>query len=185
MRLMKSVFLAAMLAASGWAGAAHAEEGVAIDCKQTDLNFEAPGFKVDCKDYSRSSVSVGEMNAATKAYTLFAMSEAELTFLHIFSNHVLGGTRLYFDKRSLSAEIEDHFNAKFSDWADADEIGDYEVKRVNVAFKSGDPMECVAFRQYGARRQEGVSGMTVGFACSASGRDKAVDALKRFAGEAK
>lgn len=182
MRLMKGFFLAVALL---WSGVASAEEGVAVDCKDTDLKFEAPGFKVDCKDYSRSSISVGEMNAATRAYTLFAMSEAELTFMHVFSNHVLGGTRLYFDKRSLQAEIEDHFSAKFSEWADADEIGDYEVKRVNVAFKSGDPMECVAFRQYGARRQEGVSGMTVGFACSAGGRDKAVEALKRFAGEAK
>jgi hypothetical protein len=182
---MKWALVAAALLAAGWAGGANAEEGEKVDCKDTDLNFEAPGFKVDCKDYSRSSVSVGETNAATRAYSLFAMSEADLTFLHVFSNHVLGGTRLYFDKRGLESEIEDHFNAKFSDWADADEIGDYEVKRVNVAFKTGDPMECLAFRKYGARRQEGVSGMTVGFTCSASGRDHAVDVLKRFTGETK
>src|SRR4051812_41197128 len=128
MRFPKGLLLAAAVIASSWVGAARAEEeGKKVDCKETDLDFEAPGFKVDCKDYSRSSISVGEMNAATKAYSMFAMSEAELTFLHVFSNHVLGGTRLYFSKRSLQAEIEDHFNAKFSDWSDVDDIGDYEV----------------------------------------------------------
>jgi hypothetical protein len=175
--------LLAVAVATSCIGVALADEGTKVDCKETDLAFDAPGFTTDCKDYSRSSISVGEMNAATRSYTLFAMSEADLTFLHIYSTRVLGGTRLYFDRRSLESEIEDHFSAKFSAWSDAEDIGDYEVKKVDASFKSGDPMECVAFRKLGGRRQEGVSGMTVGFACSGTGRDHAVDTLKRFAGE--
>lgn len=182
MRWMACGLLAVALTVSTL-GPVRAEEGTKVDCKQTDLAFDAPGFAVDCKDYSRSSVSVGEMNAATKTYSLFAISKADLTFLHVYSNRVLGGTRLYFNRSSLESDIEDHFNGKFSSWTDAEDAGDYEVKTVDATFKSGDPMECVAFRKLGARRQEGVSGMTVGFACSANGRDRALDAMKRFTGE--
>ena len=185
MRWMQNTILATALLAVLSAGAARAEEGVKVDCKETNLTFDAPGFDVDCKDFSRSSVSVGEANAATKTYTLFAMSEADLTFLHVFSNRVLGGTGFYFTKRSLEAEIEDNFTAKFSDWGSEDDVGDYEVKHVTAAFKNDDPVECFAFRKLGSRRQVGFAGMTVGFACSAGGRDHALDALKRFAGETK
>jgi hypothetical protein len=181
MRWTTGVALAVACAVAGF-GTARAE-GTKIDCKETDLEFDAPGFTVDCKDFSRSSISVGEMNAATRTYSLFAMSEADLTFLNVFSNHVLGGTRLYFNRTSLESDIEEHFTGKFSGWTDAEDAGDYTVKTVDATFKSGDPMECVAFRKLGARRQEGVSGMTVGFACSDSGREKALDAMKRFTGE--
>jgi hypothetical protein len=160
-------------------------EGTKIECKETDLEFDAPGFTVDCKDFSRSSISVGETNAATRTYSLFAISEADLTFLNVFSNRVLGGTRLYFNRSSLESDIEEHFTGKFSSWTDAEDAGDYTVKTVDATFKSGDPMECVAFRKLGARRQEGVAGMTVGFACSASGRDRATEAMKKFVGETK
>ena len=171
------------LAGDAQTGAAQAEEGKKVECSDTNLQFDAPGFTVKCKDYSQASLSVGEVNAATKTYSLFAVSETDLTFLNVFSNHVLGGTRLYYDRRSLESDLEDHFHAKFSDWASEDDAGGYEVKRVTVALKNDEPMECVAFRKLGARRQQGVSGMTVGFACSGNGRQHAVDAMKRFVGE--
>jgi len=183
MRLVNGMGWAALLLAACWANAALAEEGEKIDCKETGLAFDAPGFTVDCKDYSRSSISVGEMNAATKTYSLFAISEADLTLLNVFSIRVLGGTRLYLQVRSLESDIEEHFTGRFAGWSQAEDVGDYEVKTVDVTFKGGDPMECVGFRKLGARRQEGVSGMTVGFTCSASGRDRAIEAMKRFAGE--
>jgi len=183
MRWLNGAMLAAALTACLTA-TAHAEEGEKVDCKETSLQFDAPGFTVKCKDYSRASLSVGEVNAATKTYSLFAISEADLTFLNVFSNHVLGGTRLYYDRRSLESEIEDHFDGKFSGWASEEDVGGYEVKRVTVAFKNDDPMECIAFRKMGARRQQGVSGMTVGFACSGSDRQHAVAAMKQFVGEA-
>jgi hypothetical protein len=183
MRWMREMILAAAsVAAFSMSAVAHAE-GVEVDCKETDLEFEAPGFTVNCKDYSRNSVSGEELNAGMQTYTLFALSEADLTFLHVFSNHVIGGTRIYFTRRSLETEIEDSFTAKFSDWGDEDDVGDYEVKHVTAAFDNDDPVECLAFRKMGARRHSGVSGMMVGFACSASGRDHALTALKRFAEE--
>jgi hypothetical protein len=176
---MKGVFLAA--AAILCVAGARADDGRSIDCGETGLKFEAPGFTVKCEDYSRSSISVGELNAASQTYSLYAFSEADITFLQVYSKRVLGGTRLYIKKRSLESEIGDSFSgAKFSDWNAKDDIGDFEVKHVNIAFGSGEPEECVAFRKLGARRYEGVTGLTVGFACSGNGRDHAVDALKNF-----
>jgi len=173
----------AMMILACCAGTAQALEGKEIDCKSTDMNFAAPRFKVTCKDYSRSSVSVGQSLAGSNSYSLFAVSEADLTFLDAFSDHVLGS--VYYSRRSMEADLEDNYDSKFADWATQDDIGDYEIRNVTATFKSNEPMECVAFRKLGARRQEGVSGMTVGFACSANGRDRALDAMKRFTGETK
>jgi len=181
---MRGVILAAamaLLVLSG--GAARADDGREVDCKKTNLQFEAPGFAVNCKDYSRNSVSVGEMSAATQFYGMFAISEADITFLQAYSKAVLGGTRIYIQRRSLESEIEDTFSSKFSDWGDEADIGDFEVKHVTVTANSGEPADCIAFRKLGARRYEGVSGLTAGYACSGSGRDKALDAVKQFAAD--
>jgi hypothetical protein len=177
------MILAAASVAAFSMGATARAEGVEVDCKDTDLEFQAPGFTVKCKDYSRNSVSGDELNAGMQTYTLFALSEADLTFLHVFSNRVIGGTRIYFSRRSLETEIEDSFTAEFSDWGAEEDVGDFEVKHVTAAFENDDPVECLAFRRLGARRHGGVSGMKVGFACSGSGREHALDALKRFADE--
>jgi len=179
-RGMRRVILAAaaMLALS--TVVARADEGVEIDCKKTNLSFEAPGYTVKCTDYSRSTISLSELNAATQTYVLFAMSEADITFLQAYSKRVLGGTRIYLHRRSLESELENSFSFKFSDWADEADVGDFEVKHVTVTFESGEPSECIAFRKLGARRYEGVAGLTAGFACSANGRDHAVAALKHF-----
>lgn len=163
------------------AGAAVADDGTEIDCKKTNLSFEAPGYTVKCTDYSRSSISLSELNAASQTYVLFALSEADVTFIQAYSKRVLGGTRIYIHRRSLESELENSFSFKFSDWGDEANVGDFEVKHVTVTFESGEPSECVAFRKYGARRYEGVAGLTAGFACSANGRDHAVQALQHFA----
>jgi hypothetical protein len=178
MRWISGAFLAAILALG--AVGARADEGKAVDCKETNLQFEAPGFTVKCSDYSQSSVNVGELNAATKTYVLFAASEADITFLQAYTKRVLGGTRIYIKQRSLESELENSFSFEFSDWGDEADIGDFKVKHVSVTFKSGEPEECLAFRKLGARRYEGVAGLTAGFTCSGSGRDHALDALKRF-----
>jgi hypothetical protein len=181
---MATVFaMAALCAAAVAASPALAAEGREIDCADTNLKFDAPGFTVDCKDYSQNSISAGEMNAGTRTFTLFAISEQNLTFLHVYSNRVLGGTRLYFTRRGLESEVTDNFTAKFSNWGDEDDIGDYEVKHVTATFEGDEPMECLAFRKENGRRQEGISGKTVGFTCSGEGRDKALSALKHFVGE--
>src|SRR5689334_18650767 len=114
---MRGVILAAsmaLLVLSG--GAARADEGREVDCKKTNLQFEAPGFTVRCKDYSDNSVSVGELNAGTQFYGMFAISEADITFMQAYSKAVLGGTRIYIQRRSLESELEDTFSSKFSDW---------------------------------------------------------------------
>jgi hypothetical protein len=138
---------------------------------------------VTCKDYSESSISLSEINAASRTYTLFAMSNAELSFMHVLSNHVLGGTRIYLKLRSLESQIEDNFEAKLSNWGDEEDVGDYEVKHVTAVFDNDDPMECLAFRKLAGRRDAGVSGMTVGFSCAAGGRDKAMATVKAFIGQ--
>jgi hypothetical protein len=179
---MRGVILAAamaLLALSG--GAARADDGREVDCKKTNLQFDAPGFTVNCKDYSRNSVSVGEMSAATQFYGMFAISEADITFIQAYSKAVLGGTRIYIKRGSFESELEDTFSSRFSDWGDEADIGDFEIKHVTVTANSGEPADCIAFRKLGARRYEGVTGLTAGYACSGSGREKALEAVKRFA----
>ena len=46
--------------------ASAADDSKAVDCSDTALKFEAPGYEVTCKDYSRSSVSVDTMAIAVK-----------------------------------------------------------------------------------------------------------------------
>jgi hypothetical protein len=183
LRGMRGIVLTAALALlvlSG--GAARADEGREIDCKKTNLHFEAPGFTAHCKDYSDNSINVGELNAASQFYGLFAMSEADITFIQAYSKAVLGGTRIYINRRSMESELGDTFSSKFSDWGEEEDIGDYEIKHVTVTSNSGEPADCIGFLKLGARRFEGVSGLTAGFACSAGGRDKAREAVKRFVG---
>jgi hypothetical protein len=160
------------------AGTALADEAKKIDCSATDMKFEAPGFTVSCKDYSRSSVSTGETLAASNSYSLFAVSEADLTFLDAFSDRVLGS--VYYSRQSMQSDLEDYYKGKFTKWARQDDIGDYEIGNVTASFGDDEPMECVAFRKLGARRYEGVNGVTVGVACSDNGRDKALEAVKLF-----
>jgi hypothetical protein len=183
MRWMKVTCSAAAIAALA-VGALSASpswaEGEKIDCKDTNLTFDAPGFTVSCKDYSDNSISTGELNAATKTFTLFATSEQDLTFLHVFSNRVVGGTRLSFTRRGLESQVEETFPAKFTGWGSEEDHGDYEVKHVTAAFKGDDPMECLAFRKESGRRLEGITGMIVGFTCSGEGRDRALNAMKLF-----
>jgi len=177
---MRGVILAAvtLLLLSG--GAVRADEGREIDCKQTNLAFDAPGFQVNCRDYSDNSISVGEMNAASNFYSMFAISEADITFIQAYSKAILGGTRLYINKRSMESELGDTFSSSFSDWGDEDDIGDFEIKHVTVTSGSGEPADCIGFLKLGARRYSGVSALTAGFACSGSGRDQALAAVKRF-----
>lgn len=162
------------------AGAGRADEGRKVDCKETNLEFASPGFTVECKDFSRNSVSVGTSNAGTRVFSLFAVSEADLTYLQAYSKAILGGTRFYINKRSLESELAESYGQDFSNWGDEDDIGDFEVKHVTVTFKSGEPAECIAFQKLGARRYSGVAGLTAGYACSDSGRDHAFEAVKRF-----
>ncbi len=110
-------------------------EGVEVDCKETNLKFEAPTFKVTCKDYSESSISLSEISAASRTYTLFAMSNAELSFIHVLSNHVLGGTRIYLKLRSLVCRSKMDLDAKLSNWGDEEDVGDYEVKHVTASLR--------------------------------------------------
>jgi len=168
----------AMVILACCAGTAQAIEGKKVECKDTDMDFDAPGFTVKCKDYSRSSVSVGESLAATKSYSLFAVSEADLTFLDAFSDHVLGS--VYYSRRSMESDMEDYYEAKFANWATQDDIGNYEIRNVTATFKGDEPMECVAFRKMGVRRYDGVNGVTVGVACSDTGRSKALETVKLF-----
>jgi hypothetical protein len=178
---MRVIFLtaaAALLALSG--GAARADEGREIDCKETKLHFEAPGFTARCRDLSDNSIDVGELNAASQFHVLFAMSEADITFIQAYSKAVLGGTRIYINRRSMEAELGDTFSSKFSGWGDEEDIGDFQIKHVTVTSNSGEPADCIGFLKLGARRFEGVAGLTAGYACSAAGRDKAREAVKAF-----
>jgi hypothetical protein len=182
-RLMTKTYLVkramqAMVILACWTGTAQADEAKKIDCESTGLKFDSPGFTVTCKDYSRNSVNVGQSLAASNSYSLYAFSESEMTFLDAFKEHVLGS--VYYIRRSMEADLEDNYTGKFSNWAAQDDIGDYEIRNVTVAFSSDDEMECIAFRKLGARRYEGINGLTVGLACSDNGQARALEAVKVF-----
>jgi hypothetical protein len=183
MRFMKSI--AAALVLSGLtAVAAQAEQGKTIDCSETGFSFDAPGFEVDCKDASQDSVDVGGGTIAVKIHNLHAWSSADATFLDVVKDYILGSTRIFYRKTSMESDITRYYSGDFKGWSEEEDVGNFTVKYVTADFKDGnDPMDCFAFRQLGARRFEGVSGMTVGLTCSTLGRDKALNALKHLAGD--
>ncbi|WP_395019498.1 hypothetical protein [Dongia sp.] len=177
MRLMRTV--AAALALSALTATAAFAEGKEVDCSETKLSFKAPGFEVKCKDYSRSSVSTGQSVAASNSYSLYAYSQKDVTFLDAFSDYIVSAS-VYYTRRSMEADLESNYTAKFSDWATQEDVGDYEIRTVTVTFSDGEPLECVGFRKLGARRWEGINGLTVGLSCSDGGRDKAFETVKLF-----
>jgi hypothetical protein len=168
----------AMLGSSG----AWAKDAKTVDCKETTLKFEMPGYEVSCKDLSESSVNVSGMTIDVRKYTLYAVSRTDQTFLNVLDDHLLGTTRVYYFRRGFESDFEERFDAKFSGWADDEEIGGFDVKRVDVTFEGDDPMSCLAFRKLGGRRYSGISGMTLGMVCTHAGRDHAYDVLKHFSG---
>jgi len=178
MRLTRSAAAAVVFFAMSGV-AAEADQGKDIDCSKTDFTFKAPGFEISCKDYSRATVSTGQSLAASNSYSLYAYSRADGTFLDAFSDYIVGST-VYYTRRSIVADLEGNYTAKFSDWATLDDIGDYEIRNVTVTFSDGEPLECVAFRKLGARRWDGINGLTVGLSCSDDGRSKAFEAVKLF-----
>ncbi len=182
MRRVKCLLAAGFcLSLSAFDAAAEAKK---IDCSETGFEFDAPGFAVDCKDASQDSVGVGEGTIKVKIYNLHAISQADATFLDVIKDHILGSTRIFYRKTSLESDIGRYYGGDFNGWGEEEDVGGFDVKRVTADFKDGnDPMDCYAFRQLGARRFEGVSGMTVGLVCSMLGRDKALSALKHLAGE--
>ncbi len=177
MRVMKIV--AAALAFTALSATAAFAEGKEVDCSQTALKFDAPGFEVSCKDYSRSAVSTGQSVAASNSYSLYAYSEKDVTFLDAFSDYIVGAT-VYYTRRSMEADLESNYTAKFSDWATEEDVGDYEIRKVTVTFSDGEPMACVGFRKLGMRRWEGINGLTVGLSCSDDGTEKAFETVKIF-----
>ncbi|WP_459856737.1 hypothetical protein [Dongia sp. agr-C8] len=187
MRFMKAAAAAlafGALAVCALAPAAALAEGKKIDCSDTSFEFDAPGYVVDCKDASQNSVDVSGGTITLKIYSLHAVSQADSTFLDVVSDHILGNSGVFYRKSSLQSNITRYYNGDFNGWADEEDVGNYTVKRVTADFKDGnDPMDCFAFQQMGARRYEGIAGMTVGLVCSMDGRDKAMTALKHLAGE--
>jgi hypothetical protein len=176
--------LGATWAATIDGAAAWANDLKPIDCSETNLKFEAPGFEVKCRDASRGDIGVGEALVGAKVFTLHAWSDAEVTFLDVISDHLVGNTRVFYYRTGLKNDIDRYYTADFTDWKDDDDIGSYEVKQLTAKFKSDRaPLECIAFRMLGGRRFEGVSGMTVGLACSDLGREHAHAALKKFTGD--
>ena len=183
MRLIKSV--AAVLAVFALtAVAAVAEESKKIDCSDTNFDFDAPGYEVECRDASQDSIDVSGGTIKVKIHTLHAWSPADSTFLDVISDQILGNTGIFYRRSSLESNIGRYYTGDFEGWADEEDVGNFTVKRVTADFKDGnDPIDCLAFEKPGARRFEGISGMTVGLACSTLGRDKALKALKHLAGE--
>jgi hypothetical protein len=157
------------------------EESKEIPCTDTPFDFTVSGYTTKCQDYSRGSISL-DVSASVRILTLHAVSDAEATFLDVVDDHILGTSRVYYHRRSMESDIGQYYShADFKDWADEDDIGSYQVKRVSVTFGHDDPLECVAFRRQGATRYSGIGGITVGLACSALGRDHAVAAVKHLA----
>ena len=161
-----------------------AEDESKVDCAATGMKFDAPGYEVTCEDHSESNASAGELSVGVKLFVLHAISEKDVTFIDVIDDRIVGSTRVFYHKTTLQSDIDRYFKGSFSEWADEDEVGGFDVKRFSAQF-SGDktPIDCIAFRRLGARRFEGIGGKTVGIACSMQGREYAVNALKHFTGK--
>jgi len=157
------------------------EGGKDISCADTPFTFDAPGYTTKCKDHSAASINL-DVPAAIKIVTMHAFSNTEATFLDVVDDHILGTSRVYYDRRSLESDVSRYYTADFKGWALDTAIGGYEVERVQVSFDREDPLDCLAFRKLGGRRYSGIGGLTVGLACSQLGRDHAYAALKHLAG---
>jgi hypothetical protein len=167
--------------ATGGSRARAEEESKEIPCSDTPFDFSVPGYTTKCQDYSQGTISL-DVSASVRILTLHAVSDAEATFLDVVDDHILGTSRVYYHRRSMESDVGRYYShADFKDWADEDDIGGYEVKRVSVTFGHDDPLDCLAFRRQGGTRYSGISGVTVGLACSALGRDHAVAAVKHLA----
>jgi len=185
MSWMKSAMLAAVIVAFGTT-TGNADEGKKIDCKETPFEFDAPGYEVGCKDWSQDSINVSGGTIAVRIFNLHAFSRADSTFIDVMDDRILGSTRVFYHKTSLEGDVDRYYSGSFTGWADEEDVGDFTVKRVTADFKDGsDKLDCLAFRRLGARRFEGIGGMTVGLACSEQGRDHALAALKHLTGEDK
>jgi len=158
-----------------------AEDDHKVDCAETNLKFDAPGYEVTCEDHSERSAGVGELTIGVKIFVLHAMSEKDITFLDVIDDRIVGSTRVFYNKTSLESDIDRYFKGRFTGWADEEEIGGFDVKRFSAVFgNDSEPIACLAFRRLGARRFEGIGGKTVGITCSAQGHEYAVGALKHF-----
>src|SRR5262245_4580955 len=94
MRSMMRILAAAAFALIGVAAQAE-DRGKEIDCGQTDFKFEAPGYEITCKDYSRAAVSTSYSLAASKSYSLYAYSGKDVTFLDVFSDYIVSSSVYY------------------------------------------------------------------------------------------
>jgi len=181
--LVTAVAFAFGVLAVGFGGtpAAAKDDGKDIPCSDTPFTFDAPGFTAKCSDHSQASINL-DVPAAIKIVTMHAFSNTEATFLDVVDDHILGTSRVYYDRRSLESDISRYYKADFKDWAIDASVGGYEVEKVQVSFDREDPMDCLAFRKLGGRRYSGIGGLTVGLTCSQLGRDHAYAALKHLAG---
>jgi hypothetical protein len=174
--------LAAAMAVGGLMSAVAfgADDEHKVDCAETGMKFEAPGYEVTCEDHS-DTAGAGEVTVGVKIFVLHAMSEKDVTFLDVIDDHIVGHTGVFYHRTSLQSDIDRYFKGSFSNWADQEEIDGFDVKRFSAVFGNDkEPLDCIAFRREGARRYEGIAGKTVGIACSMQGRDYAVNALKQF-----
>jgi len=155
-----------------------------VDCAETGMKFDAPGYEVTCEDHSDNSAGAGELTVGVRLFVLHAMSEKDVTFLDVIDDRIVGSTRVFYNKTSLESDVDRYFKGSFTGWADEEEIGGFDVKRFSAVFGSDKtPLDCLAFRRLGARRFEGIGGKTVGIACSMQGREYALGALKHITGK--
>ncbi|HVO01588.1 MAG TPA: hypothetical protein VMT54_05265 [Candidatus Cybelea sp.] len=176
------LLLAGAVLAFGISAAQGGDNGKEVACSDTPFKFDVPGFTTKCKDYSEATMNTVTPSSA-RIMNLNAFSQSEVTFLDVVDNHILGTSRVFYHKRSFESDMAQYYSgASFSDWAVDSAIGGYEVERVSASFDKQQPMQCVAFRKLGTPRYSGVTGLTIGLACSALGRDHAYAALKHLAG---
>jgi len=175
------MMLAAACMVAGFGAAAAANDGKSIDCSDTGMTFDAPGYKITCRDYSDPMASWSGQSFALKRMTLYALLESDGTFLRAIDDHILGSTRIYYHKGSVETDVGRYFKGDFTQWSDSEEVGDFDVKHFSAKFEGDkEAVDCVAFRRQGGRRFSGIGGLTVGIACSLLGREKADAAMKQF-----
>src|SRR5262249_25646366 len=163
-------FRLALLAASLcalMAGGARAPEPKEKKSSPTPFFLYAPGHTRTRQEFNKASLNQEvfaagrgmtppplSANAATLPSRIDPASpEPDVPFLAVSDRHILGTSRVYYNRRSLESDIDRYYSdASFTDWALDSGVGGFEVERVSVSFNHEDPMQCLAFRKQGAPR---------------------------------
>lgn len=155
-------------------GVALAKDGKPIDCSDTDMKLDAPGFTSTCTDYSDPSVMSNAGGARVEA--LSAKSEEREQYIFVVDMRALGP--IFLKRRGFEEDIRETFsNESLTGWQTTNEVAGYEIAQY-----TGQDLDeqCIAFRRTLYRRDAGFGRKLLGIGCTTRERGALIETLKQL-----